>query len=374
MNIRGKNVQQFRSSAALVCGLFMVSLGCGGGSSGGGGNGGAGGRGGAGGAAGSGGTGGAAGTLGTGTGGKGGAGGAGGGGGAATGGAGGGSGAATGGAGGSGGGAGGDGGSGGAGGAGGIPFALKCDLGAVGVPPVTANTSVISDFTYTDGSGAVRANSFTFGNYYDSPSGYGYHYPDRNLADCPAADGGAAVDAGDAAVGADGGTVAVDGGSCEAPGLTEDFTGSNWHIVGRVDSSAAFAIGSVCNIDAGAYAGIEFTIKGTAGTPSALRVTLGFAGDTMGSRDPLNPQMGTCDSGCSAPSTNIAVTNKETLIRLPWSVFHGGTPMDSVDPAGINAISWGFLNGSSTNAYDVDVTLDNLRFMETSETTDGGTD
>jgi hypothetical protein len=266
----------------------------------------------------------------------------------------------------------------GSGGAGGQPFVLKCDLPSAPVGgPVLATMPVISDFTYTDGTDAVRATNFSFGNYFDSPSGYSFHYPDRNLSDCGGAGGasagtggrGAGGTAGSGGGGAGGGGSSgtgggPPGGTCAAPGLSEDLTGSTWHIVGRVNSAASFAIGVVCNIDASAYAGIEFTIKGTAGTPSELRMEVGFAGDTRGSHDPDNPALGTCDFDCNAPSTVIPVTATETLIRLPWSMFRVGTPMPSVNPTAINSISWGFLNGSSTNAYNVDVTLDNLHFME----------
>jgi hypothetical protein len=125
--------------------------------------------------------------------------------------------------------------------------------------------------------------------------------------------GGVAAGAGGAA--GDGG--AAGAGACEATGLTEDLTGSNWHVVGRVNGAAAFAIGVPCAIDASSFSGIEFTIKGTAGTPSELRVEVGFAGDTLGSRDVADPRFGTCEYDCASPGVVIPVTADETVVRLP---------------------------------------------------------
>ena len=189
---------------------------------------------------------------------------------------------------------------------------------------VVATTDLISDFTYTDGTGAVRDASFSFGDYYAAPSGYGFHFPDRIPRMCPepATGGAGGVDAGPESPVLDASTAAMDdagasnfmsnadagmggdildagsppgeadagmGGAADAgapadepacftPGLTEDLTDSNWHITGLVNGAAAFAVGTVCNIDASLFDGIEFTIRGNAGNPSQLRVEIGFAG------------------------------------------------------------------------------------------------
>lgn len=297
---------------------------------------------------------------------------------------------------------------GGSGGAG-MMLALRCDLPMVAGDAVVATTDLISDFTYTDGTDAVRDASFSFGDYYAAPSGYSFHFPDRIARMCPepAAGGAGAVDAGpenpvldastaamddagasnfmsnaDAGMGgatsdagsppgeADAGmgeaadaSAPSDGPACFTPGLTEDLTGSNWHITGLVNGAAAFAVGTVCNIDASLFDGIEFTIRGNAGNPSQLRVEIGFAGNIQRSFDAAAPGFGTCEAGCVAPSVVIPVTETETVVRLPWDAFLGGSPNPGVDPSAINGINWIFLNGSEETAYEVDVTVDNLRFM-----------
>jgi hypothetical protein len=143
-------------------------------------------------------------------------------------------------------------------------------------------------------------------------------------------------------------------------GLHEDLTGSNWHITGGVGQSAtAFVLKFVCLINAAAYDGVEFTIKGSAGTPSTLAVQLGFAGDETGSY--TTPGLGLCSAGCQAPSASIAVTSTVTKVQLPWSRFTGGRPMPGVDPTQLALLLFAFT--SKATPYPVDVTVDDVHFF-----------
>lgn len=106
-----------------------------------------------------------------------------------------------------------------------------------------------------------------------------------------------------------------------------------------MNGAAAFAVGVPCAIDASAFLGIEFTIKGTAGTPSELRLEIGFAENTQGSRFPTDPRFGICEMDCTPASAMVPVTATETRIQLPWSMFHGGGHQYSVNPSTINNIA-----------------------------------
>jgi hypothetical protein len=168
-------------------------------------------------------------------------------------------------------------------------------------------------------------------------------------------------------VGGAGGGIAIPGG------LTEDVTASNWHITGLVNNYNGFAVGMVCLVDASAFTGIEFTIKGNAGTPNRLTMQVATSSDEAGTFDPTAPaSLGMCTGVCTAPSTTINVTATETLIQLPWSAFTGGRPIASVNPAQLVRLLWGFAWSGTATPYPVDVTLDNLHFM--TAPADGGTD
>ena len=258
-------------------------------------------------------------------------------------------------------------------------FLISCGVQqaeAAGV--VLAGGPVISDFTYTDGTTDVRADGFSFGNFYDSPSGYGFHYPSQ----VPAGTGGAAGDGAGGAAGAavatggrggsagnsggggrggSAGTSGAGGATLGARGLAENMTGSDWHITGVIGDYSAFALALSCITDASAYAGIEFTIRGNAGIPSRLTLSASFSGDDPGSR--VTPSLGMCEGTCTAPSTVVNVTPTKTLVQIPWSRFVGGRPMATLNPAQLTGFRWIFAWSGAGTPYPVDVTVDDLHFM-----------
>lgn len=282
-------------------------------------------------------------------------------------------------------GAGGTGGDSGSGGMGGMGLLISCSVQqaqAAGV--VVALNEVISDFTYTDGTTEVQPTKFSFGNFFDSPSGYGFHYPDLPVstggqggaAGAGGAGGGAPLGGrgGGGGPGGQAGAAGGRGGGAMAlgpAGLAEDFTGSDWHVTGVVGTYSAFALNMACITDASMFTGIEFTIRGNAGTPNRLTVVASFSGDEPGSF--VTPGLGMCLGTCTAPSTVVNVTGTKTLVQIPWSSFTGGRPIATVNPAQLTGLRWTFAwGGAGSTPYPVDVHVDDLHFMTAVSTPDGG--
>lgn len=272
------------------------------------------------------------------------------------------------------------------GGAGGMSFQLKCGIATatndVYSAALASNAPNISDFTYTDGSTGIRADGFFIGDTYNQVTALSYHFPNApppvaaggadgggtsgggtSGAGGTAGHAGAGGQAGGSAAGGNGGA----GGTAVVPGpgpigITEDMTASNWHITGWVGQSAsAFVMNFVCLIDASAYDGVEFTLKGNAGTPSTLTMQAAFAGDEPG--DYVVPGMGLCNSGlgaCSAPFAMINVPATVATVQVPWTAFTGGKPVSALDPKQLVLFRWSFI--SRPTPYPVDVTLDDMKF------------
>ena len=147
-----------------------------------------------------------------------------------------------------------------------------------------------------------------------------------------------------------------------SPGLTEDLTASNWHITGLVSNAMnayAFVLSFTCTIDASAYSGVEFTIRGNAGPLNSLTLQTGFGGDLPPTAGGFGT--GVCPpNGCASPSAVLTVTPAVATIRLPWSAFTGGRPMGTVNPAQLVQLLWGLAIRPAP--YNVDLVIDDLRF------------
>lgn len=186
----------------------------------------------------------------------------------------------------------------------------------------------------------------------------------------------------------------------KAPGLDpEDFAQNAWHITGTVTShhdlfgiywNCTAAVSGGCTLDASAYAGIQFTIKGTVGPGNALGFTVGRADNDT---PPENATCGTCvapadaattEDACHGPRTNVTVpTDGSTrTVTLHWSDLTGGSPNQSADPHQLTGILWYFSDpvastsdgGSDAGSadggadggaggYHVDFTIDDITFI-----------
>jgi hypothetical protein len=177
-----------------------------------------------------------------------------------------------------------------------------------------------------------------------------------------------------------------------APGtLTSDVTGGDWHMTGNIANYAGFALYfdnvQSCNmVDASAFSGMSFTIWGTTGgmpitmgvstlddtvTPSWLAsVDAGSATPTPGSCIPSSGNGPYYHPGCGDPMTSIVVSPSATsvataqTVTLHWADFPGGQCEANPKPDQILSIYWQFPWATNATPYNVDLHIDNLKFVQ----------
>jgi hypothetical protein len=208
-------------------------------------------------------------------------------------------------------------------------------------PATQVTSSLVSDFTAEGGAPTV------FGAYGAPIWGGVYVYPSTAPDPC------------------------TDAGPSMFP-LTSDLSAGNWHISGTVGIYSGFGLWwnctsggkdhPVCTLDASAYSGIQFSIRGDAGPMGSVGFAISTADDSAVSTDVAKPTCGTCTAAmCSSPSVNVPVSATAATITLRWSDLTGGAP-NALDPSKITGIAftlpWG---GTGTNAADV--TIDDVRFV-----------
>jgi hypothetical protein len=158
--------------------------------------------------------------------------------------------------------------------------------------------------------------------------------------------------------------------------LTSDMSGGAWHVAGSVDDYAAFQIAFLCGADAKAFKGISFKISGNAGPSGALSFVVAHASDSWRNPAGAEPTAASCasanqyDGTCNEAAAAITVAEEATTVSLMWADIKGGKPEASPDPAEILALRWIFkwdqaaAADAAAHKYDVDVSLDDLKFIE----------
>jgi hypothetical protein len=203
--------------------------------------------------------------------------------------------------------------------------------------------ALITDFTYTPGSGTTQVH---FGN---STTLGGGEY--------------------------------VYGGLTDAP-LVSDMSNSNWHITGSVGDYSGFGLyfDNCSRIDASAFKGISFKISST-----VISDGITFGVDTLDNTitaDWINVHGGNStgpgrctppadsslnqysQSTCANATASIPVTATPTVQQVLWSDFTGGKPNANIEkPGEIIGIHWNFTWNGAGTPYEVDLTLDELSFI-----------
>lgn len=244
-------------------------------------------------------------------------------------------------------------GAGGGGGAG--AYANDATFGTGSVCPAPAS-ALITDFTYvppaTD-AGEPNTTGVAFGDFTTAFSGSTFVYPNA-------------------------GTYAV----------SSDVTDDNWHMSGSLGDYSGFGVTFNCSrFDASAYAGIAFTIQGSVPLGNTVTLSVGTAENQITHlwlnmygmplpNPPAAPNSGRCvpaslnqyDGSCGSPTFTVPVTVEPTEIEVTWAQLTGGRPAAAVNPSEITGIAWNFPppGGAGTNnptPYDVDLIIDNLRFL-----------
>lgn len=195
------------------------------------------------------------------------------------------------------------------------------DLNGVAAP------FVLADFTYAVGA----VDMFGWGDY--SPgsfSGYSYTYPTGNI--------------------------------------TQDISGSSWHISGTVSDYSGIGLGFICQNDASMFTGVSFTIKGNPGSTGQMLLSMGTAANDVNKIDGSS-SLGRCvpaateyDGTCLSPRVTVPVSTAVATIKLKWADFKGGKPRDSVDPKEISSLAWAFDWIAGATPFPVDVTIDDIVF------------
>jgi len=122
-------------------------------------------------------------------------------------------------------------------------------------------------------------------------------------------------------------------------------------------------------IDASAYTGVSFNLKGNAGPSSVLDFRIQTNSDTA--VDPPNMK-GSCvvpaGTGgntydtCHAADYSIAVPASGGVVSVKFSSLTRGVPVASVTGKEIVGLEWAFTAPSSPSSYPVDVTIDDVQF------------
>jgi hypothetical protein len=212
----------------------------------------------------------------------------------------------------------------------------------------------------------------------------------------PALEGDAGADAGLVVMGASFGNfpITLTGGTFtypSAPGdpnsVNSDISTGEWHLSGNIGTYSGFGLYfQGCNrIDASAYLGLSFSIRGNVAMGGSLTFSVGTSSNDISflwlnslptPPNPLAaPNSGRCipamnqyDGTCASPSFSVPVTATETTIEVRWAGLAGGRPNASVDPAEITSISWNFPAPAGAGTpdampYAVDLYIDDLAFI-----------
>jgi len=207
-------------------------------------------------------------------------------------------------------------------------------------PPTPVANPLVSDFTAEGGAPIV------FGAYAAPIWGGVYVYPSTTPDPCS------------------------DAGPAMFP-ITSDLGAGNWHLSGTVGTYSGFGLWwnctsggrdhAVCTIDASAYSGIQFSIRGNAGPMGSVGLAISTADDSAVSTDVAKPSCGTCTAAaCTSPSVNVPVSATVATVTLRWSDFTGGAP-SALDPSKITGIAFTLPWATATHAADV--TIDDIRFV-----------
>ena len=158
--------------------------------------------------------------------------------------------------------------------------------------------------------------------------------------------------------------------------LVSDMSEGAWHVTGSVADYSGFQIAFLCGADAKAYKGISFKISGNAGPSQTLAFVVAHAADTWRNAASSEPSAASCvavnqyDGTCKEAEATVPVGETEATVELLWADISGGKPEANPDPAEILALRWLFkwdqasAADAAAHQYDVDITLDDLTFIE----------
>ena len=149
------------------------------------------------------------------------------------------------------------------------------------------------------------------------------------------------------------------------------------NIKGNVKAFDGFGVYTTACTDASAYTGVSFNIKGNVGPGGKLnfrvQTNADTTVDTVNKKGSCMVPPGTTDTYplCHASSVDIPVSAGGAVVEVKFADLIGGVPVPAVNGKDIIGFEWAFAWMDGGTAYDVDVTLDDVKF--TGGTPTGGT-
>ena len=171
-------------------------------------------------------------------------------------------------------------------------------------------------------------------------------------------------------------------------GLRSDVTAGDWHVSGRVAEAAGFGVFFNCQlVDASRFAGLAFRVSGQLGfgapdSGSLIRFRVRTAGNdasrewflATGNGAPATfgrctPELSQYDGTCEPAHADVMVTPQGTDVVVRFADLSGGRPEAAVNPAEITQIEWqlppfDIIDAGAFESYDVDLHIDDIRFVE----------
>jgi hypothetical protein len=161
--------------------------------------------------------------------------------------------------------------------------------------------------------------------------------------------------------------------------LTVSDASKAMNVKGKVMAYDGFGVYFTDCTDASAYTGVSFNIKGNVGSKGMLNFRFQTNADmpisAVNKKGACVVPAGTADPYpiCHPPTFDIPVTAGGGVIEVKFNQPMGGVPVAGVDGKDIVGLEWAFAwAGATDTAYDVDVTLDDIKFTGGSSGGTGG--
>ncbi len=140
------------------------------------------------------------------------------------------------------------------------------------------------------------------------------------------------------------------------------------NVKGNVKAYDGFGVYTTACTDASAYTGVSFNIKGNVGPGGKLnfrvQTNADMAVDTVNKKGSCVVPPGTTDTYplCHPSSVDIPVSAGGAVVEVKFADLIGGMPVAAVTGKDIVGFEWAFAWMDGGTAYDVDVTLDDVKF------------
>jgi hypothetical protein len=148
--------------------------------------------------------------------------------------------------------------------------------------------------------------------------------------------------------------------------ITADTAAGDLTVSGTIGTYSGFGLYFAHCSDASAFTGVQFDISGDVGASGMLNFLV-QTNETYQIR--TGEMKGACAwteateySACVPPGKMIAVTDTTQTLTIPWTDLMGGVPVSTVSSNQLIGLQFQFAWTDGGTPYDVNVTIDNVRF------------